>query len=120
MPGAERRTAVPVLHRMPWAGRPLCGDEGRLDVRCVRWCGGTFQTGPTGKVRTVRKRGTERTALAFQRSAQVGIGTTYNGMRSGEDTSELQSPDHLARPLLCVRKTEYNTTARFSFHHPAH
>jgi hypothetical protein len=36
MPGAERRTAVAVLDRMPWAGRPLCGDEGRLDVRCVR------------------------------------------------------------------------------------
>src|SRR6266436_1809083 len=59
------------------AGRSV---EANAEPRCG-WCGETFQTGPTGKVRTVRKRGTERTALAFQRSAQVGIGTTYNGMR---------------------------------------
>jgi len=31
--------------------------------------GGTFQTVARRQVRTVRKRGTERTALAFQRSA---------------------------------------------------
>src|SRR6266853_144795 len=59
------------------AGRSV---ETRAEPRCDA-CGRTFQTGPTTQVRTVRKRGTERTALAFQRSAQVGIGTTYNGMR---------------------------------------
>src|SRR6266852_6309168 len=84
-----------LLHQIsPWAGRPLCGDEGRLDVRCVRWCGGTFQTGPTGKVRTVRKRGdgencagvpavgaggnrynVQRNAAAFGGRRRVGIGT---------------------------------------------
>src|SRR6266478_4028252 len=52
----------------------------RAEPRCDA-CGETFQIGPNTQVRMVRKRGTERTALAFQRSAQVGIGTTYNGMR---------------------------------------
>jgi hypothetical protein len=71
MPGAERRTAVAVLHRMPWAGRPLCGDKGRLDVRCVRWSGRTFQTGPNTQVRTVRKRRREGNATA---AGQAGPG----------------------------------------------
>jgi hypothetical protein len=35
MPGAERRTAVAVLDRMPWAGRSG-EDESRAEVRCVR------------------------------------------------------------------------------------
>ena len=89
MPGAGRRTAVAVLHRMPWAGWPLCGDEGRLDVRCVRWCGETFQIGPNTQVRTVRKRGTERTALAagggggVRRSAQGGNRYIYNARSAG-------------------------------------
>src|SRR5260370_1212010 len=62
----------------------------------------------------VRKRGTERTALAFQRSAQVGIGTTYNGMRrrsavgagrAAEHTSELHSYLNLICRLLLARNS---------------
>ena len=119
MPGAERRTAVAVLHRMPWAGRPLCGDEGRLDVRCVRWCGETFQTGPTGKVRTVRKRGTERTALAFQRSAQVGIGTTYNGMRRRSAVGAGWESVHIQRSLRWMSRSDGNWGPRFCSTAPA-
>src|SRR6266851_3862778 len=55
----------------------------RAEPRCDA-CGETFQIGPNTQVRMVRKRGTERTALAFQRSAQVGIGkrtTECGGVR---------------------------------------
>ena len=38
MPGAERRTAVAVLHRMPWAGRSV---EANAEPRCG-WSGETF------------------------------------------------------------------------------
>ena len=71
MPGAERRTAVAVLHRMPWAGRSV---EANAEPRCDA-CGGTFQIGPNTQVRTVRKRRTERDATAARGAAQVGIGT---------------------------------------------
>src|SRR6266852_4751232 len=66
-----------LLHQIsPWAGRSG-EDESRAEVRCVRR---NFSNRVHTQVRTVRKRGTERTALAFQRSAQGG--NRYNVQRN--------------------------------------
>ena len=97
-------------------GWPLCGGECRAEVR---WCGETFQTGPTGKVRTVRKRGTERTALAFQRSAQVGIGTTYNGMRRRSAVGAGWESVHIQRSLRWMSRSDGNWGPRFCSTAPA-
>src|SRR5258708_4125977 len=121
MPGAERRTAVAVLHSKisPWAGRPLYGDEGRHDVRCVRWCGETFHTGPNGTVRMVRSWGMDRTALAFQRSSQVGIGTTYNGMRRCSAVGAGWESVHIQRSLRWMSRSDGNWGPRFCSTAPA-
>jgi len=118
MPGAERRTAVAVLHRMPWAGRPLCGHEGRLDVRCVRWSGGTFQTGPNTQVRTVRKRRTEGSATAFQRSAQVGNG--YNVQRNAAAFGGRRRVEsvHIQRSLRWMRPKRWQLGPTILFDRP--
>jgi len=65
------------------------------------------------QVRTVRKRGTERTALAFQRSAQVGIGTTYNGMRRRSAVGAGWESVHIQRSVRWMSRSDGNWGPRF-------
>src|SRR5260370_808624 len=77
--------------------------------------GETFQTGPTGKVRTVRKRGTERTALAYQRSAQVRIGTKYNGILRLSAVGAGWGSLHIQRSLRLMSRRDGIWGPRFFF-----
>ena len=49
---------------------------------CDGW-GGTFQPSPAGRERRSGKQRTERSAMAVQRAARVGIGTLYNTRSAG-------------------------------------
>src|SRR6266851_3171637 len=90
----------------------------RAEPRCDA-CGETFQIGPNTQVRMVRKRGTERTALAFQRSAQVGIGTTYNGMRRRSAVGAGWESVHIQRSLRWMSRSDGNWGPRFCSTAPA-
>src|SRR5216684_8032862 len=68
-----RQHPHPLLHQISiWAGHAA---EPSAAPRCDG-SGGTFQTVARRQVRAVRKRRRERTAVVFQRAAQVGTYTT--------------------------------------------
>src|SRR5712691_9471791 len=97
-----RQHPHPLLHQISiWAGHAA---EPSAAPRCDG-SGGTFQTVARRQVRTVRKRRRERTAVVFQRSAQVGTYTTerrrWFGGRRGWKSVRSTTLETLDEPSRC-------------------